>query len=116
MKTGQVHKLFEGVPTKSFNHISLCEGCIYGRHCRQKFPVCKQKRIERPLQLIHSDLCGPTPTLSIDGNKYFISFIDDFTRFTILYFLKKKLGAYNAFVENQCQLKILIIRTDNGGE
>ena len=45
--------------------------------------------------------------LSIDGNKYFISFIDDFTRFTALYFLKKKSGAYNAFtsykayVENQ---------------
>ena len=61
-------------------------------------------------------------SVSIDGNKYFISFIDDFTRFTVLYFLKKKSGAYNAFtsykayVENQCQLKISTIRTDNGGE
>ena len=61
-------------------------------------------------------------SLSIDGNKYFISFIDDFTRSTILYFLKKKSGEYNAFtsykayVENQGQLKILTIRTDNGGE
>ena len=84
--------------------------------------MCKKKRTERPLQLIHSDLCGPIPTLSIDGNKYFISFINDFRRFTILYFLKKKLGAFNAFtsykafVENQCQLKISTIRTDNGGE
>ena len=65
MKIGQVHKLFEGVPTKPFDHISLCEGCIYGKKCRQKFPVCKRKRTERPLQLIHSDLCGPIPTLSI---------------------------------------------------
>ena len=60
-------------------------------------------------------------SLSIDGNKYFISFID-FTRFTILYFLKKKLGAknsftsYKAYVENHSHLKILTIRTDNGGE
>ena len=61
-------------------------------------------------------------SLSIDGNKYFISFIDDFTRFTVLYFLKKKSRAYNAFtsykayVENQCKLKISTIHTDNGGE
>ena len=61
-------------------------------------------------------------SLSIDGNKYFISFIDDFTRFTVLYFLKKKSGAYNAFtsykayLENPRQLKISTIRTDNGGE
>ena len=122
MKTGQVHKLFEGIPTKSFGYISICEGCIYGKQCRQKFPISKQKRTERPLQLIHSDLCGPMQSVSIDGNKYFITFIDDYTRFTILYFLKKKSGAYNAFtsykayVENQCQHKISTIRTNNGGE
>jgi hypothetical protein len=52
-------------------------------------------------------------TKSINGNKYFISFIDDLTGFTILYFQKKKLGAYNAFtsykenVENQCRMKLL---------
>ena len=60
-------------------------------------------------------------SLSVHGNKYFFSFIDDFIRFTVLYFRKKKSGAYNAFtsykayVENQCQLKISTIRTDNGG-
>ena len=31
MKTGQVHKLFEGIPTKSFSYISICEGCIYDK-------------------------------------------------------------------------------------
>ena len=31
MKTSQVHKLFEGIPTKSFNYIPICEGCIYGK-------------------------------------------------------------------------------------
>ena len=122
MKTGQVHKLFEGIPTKSFSYISICEGCIYDKQCRQKFPISKQKRTEIPLQLIHSDLCGPMQSVSINSNKYFVTFTDDYTRFTILYFLKKKSGAYNAFtnykayVENQCQHKISTIRTDNGGE
>ena len=55
-------------------------------------------------------------SLSVHGNKYFFSFIDDFIRFTVLYFRKKKSGAYNAFtsykayVENQCQLKISNIK------
>ena len=83
LKIGQVHKLFEGIPTKSFSYISICEGCIYDKQCRQKFPISKQERTQRPLQLVDSDLCGPMQSLSIDGNKYFISFTDDFTRFTV---------------------------------
>ena len=116
IKTGQVHKLFEGIPKKSFSYISIGEGCIYGNQCLQKFQIGKQKRTERPLQLIHSDLCGPMQSLSVHGNKYFFSFIDDFIRFTVLYFRKKKSGAYNtftsykAYVENQCQLKISNIK------
>ncbi len=122
MKTCQIHKLLEGIPDKPFKYISVCEGCIYGKQSRQKFPNENHKKTERPLQLIHSDLCGPMQSLSLDGNKYFISFIDDYTRFTILYFLKAKSGSfkafenYKAYVENHCQLKVATIRTDNGGE
>mgnify|MGYP002775250692 FL=1 len=122
MKTGQIHKLLEGIPTRPFKYISVCEGCIYGKQCRQKFATNNNKKTERPLQVVHSDLCGPMQTTSLDGNRYFISFIDDFTRFTILYFLKEKSGAfkafisYKAYVENHGQHKISTIRSDNGGE
>ena len=122
MKTGQIHKLLEGIPTRPFKYISVCEGCIYGKQCRQKFATNNNKKTERPLQVVHSDLCGPMQTTSLDGNRYFISFIDDFTRFTILYFLKEKFGAfkafisYKAYVENHGQHKISTIRSDNGGE
>ena len=122
MKTGQIHKLLEGIPSRPFKYISVCEGCIYGKQCRQKFARNNNKKTERPLQVVHSDLCGPMQTTSLDGNRYFISFIDDFTRFTILYFLKEKSGAfkaftsYKAYVENHGQHKISTIRSDNGGE
>ena len=121
MKTIQTHKLSEGVPTTPFRHLPLCEGCIFGKQSRQPFPH-SASQTERRLQLVHSDLCGPMPTTSLNGNKYFISFIDDHTRFTIIYFLKAKSEAFNAFktykvyMENQCQSKINTIRTDNGGE
>ena len=76
----------------------------------------------KPLQLVHSYLCAPVPTPLITGNRYFITFTYEYTRFIVLYFLKNKAGAFNAFqtykalVENQCQAKITMIRTDNGGE
>ena len=122
MKTGQIHKLLEGIPSRPFKYISVCEGCIYGKQCRQKFATNNNKKTERPLQVVHSDLCGPMQTTSLDGNRYFISFIDDFTRFTILYFRKEKSRAfkaftsYKAYVENHGQHKISTIRSDNGGE
>ena len=121
MQTSQVHQLMEGIPRKPFKDLSICEGFIYGKQCRQRFPLHTHQTI-RPLQLVHSDLCGPLPTSSITGNRYFITFIDDYTRFTVVYFLKSKAGAFNAFqtykalAENQCQTKVTTIRTDNGGE
>ena len=77
---------------------------------------------ERPLQIIYSDLCGPLQIPSITGSRYFITFIDDFTRFTIIYFIKSKVNAFNAFktykalVEDQCQSQIKTITTYNGRE
>lgn len=41
------------------------------------------------LELVHTDLCGPIGTSSIGGASYFITFIDDYTRYTTVYFLKK---------------------------
>ena len=121
MKASQIHTIMEGIPRKPFNYLPICEGCIYGKQYRQKFPLHTHQS-KQPLELVHSDLCGPLQTSSITGNNYFITFIDDYTRFTIVYFLKSKSEAFKAFtsykalVENQSQFKIKIIRTDNGGE
>ena len=43
MKTCQIHKLGEGMPTQPFTYLSLCEGCIYGKQTRPKFPLSKRK-------------------------------------------------------------------------
>ena len=121
MKASQIHTIMEGIPRKPFTYLPICEGCMYGKQCRQKFPFHTHQS-NQPLEIIHSDICGPLQTYSITGNKYFITFIDDYTRFTIVYFLKNKSEAFKAFtsykalVENQSQFKIKIIRTDNGGE
>lgn len=77
---------------------------------------------KKPLELVHSDICGPMRVSSEGGSRYFISFIDDFSRFITVYFLKRKSDAlkvfkefkHNAETQTGCVLKTL--RTDNGTE
>lgn len=66
-----------------------CIPCIQGKHCRQPFKA-KGHREDRILELIHSDLCGPMETKSIGGSRYFLTFIDDASRKTVVYFLKSE--------------------------
>jgi hypothetical protein len=74
------------------------------------------------LQLVHSDLCRPLSYPSFSGCKYFLTFIDDFSRRTWVYFLKlksrvfDKFLAYKALVKKQFGHQIQRLRTYNGGE
>eukprot|EP00253_Pinus_taeda_P026414 PITA_26414 len=76
---------------------SLCEGCILGKQHRESFPSGKSIRTKAPLEIIHSDLCGPMQAASLAGNQYFLTFIDDFTGKTWLYFLKNKSEVFEKF-------------------
>jgi histone deacetylase 1/2 len=74
-----------------------------------------------PLQLVFSDLWGPAPT-SVGRHEYYISFIDDYSKFTWIYLLKRKSDALAAFVnfqklvERKLDRKILTVQSDWGGE
>jgi hypothetical protein len=75
----------------------ICEGCIFGKKHRESFPVGKSYRAKDPLEIVHSDICGPMKTTSIGGSTYFLTFIDDFSRKTWIYFLKHKFDALGCF-------------------
>lgn len=62
------------------NASGICEGCAFGKHCRDSFPSITNWRASPPLVLVHSDICGPMQTLTKVGNRYFLTFIDDCTR------------------------------------
>lgn len=74
------------------------------------------------LDIIHSDVYGPMVVKSLGGNKYYVTFIDDFSRKKWLYLLMKKDEAFKKFhefkneVENMTERKIKTLRFDNGGE
>lgn len=104
---------------KNFKN-TTCEVCIKAKQTRKPFSEIRQ-RATRPLEIIHTDVCGPLdPTW--DDKKYFITFLDDYTHFCTIKLLNGKHETFNAVKEfvNQAEakwnLKSSIIRCDNGGE
>ena len=97
-----------------------CKICIQAKMVKKPFP--KNERNIEILELIHSDICELNGQLTRGGNRYFITFIDNHSRFTYVYLMKTKDQAfdmfkcYKALVENQLGKKIKILRSDRGGE
>ncbi len=103
-------------PTFSF----VCGGCIEGKqHCKP-FPSDGGMPATKPLEIMHSDV--PMRTTSLGGARYFVTYIDDFSRKVWVYLLKskreclEKFKEFKALVETQSEHKIKVFRSDNGGE
>jgi hypothetical protein len=100
----------------------ICEGCILGKHPQEKFEKRKACMASSPLELVHSDIMGPFPHSSISKARYDLTFIDDYSRFTWVYFLKKKFKVFehlrdlNAHAETRSKRKIKALYTNNVGE
>ena len=98
-----------------------CESCLSGKMTKSPF-TGKGERASGVLDLIHSDVCGPMTTHARGGFSYFITFIDDFSRYGYMYLMKYKSEAFEKFkefrqeVEKQLGKSIKILRSDRGGE
>ena len=101
--------------------IEFCEHYIYGKRCRVQFHTSKSKS-RNILDYVHSDVWGPTKQPSKGGSSYYVSFIDDYSRYTWVYFLKtkdqvfEKFKEWKALVENRTGQKVKMLRSDNGNE
>ncbi|KAG8501714.1 hypothetical protein CXB51_004760 [Gossypium anomalum] len=101
---------------------TVCEVCQLGKQTRLPFPTNVAWRARERLELVYSDVCGPMKTSSLNDSKYFVLFIDNLTRFCLVYFLKQKSEVFEAFnkfkalAKNQPGCKIKALRTDNGTE
>ena len=97
-----------------------CQTCVEAKQTRTSFPSVK--RDTKPLDLIHTDLCDFKSIPSLGQKNYYITFIDDSTRYCHLYLLESKNEAFEAFkiykneVENQLERKIKVLKSDRGGE
>ena len=115
-------KLVTGMDFHPAKESEFCEGCAHGKQKRASFPKGQATRASEIIEIVHSDVCGPMQENSLGGNRYFVTFIDDKSRFTAVYFMKtkdqvlEKFKEYEAMVTNMTEKKIKILRSDNGGE
>ena len=99
----------------------ICEGFSIGKQQRAIFPQYKFRSYE-PLPLVHSDIFLPMETLSLANNKYFLLFVDDYSRVSRVYFRIQNSQAFNCFqkfkvrVEKEFRYYLKVLRTDRGGE
>src|SRR6266436_2356656 len=98
-----------------------CHGCELGKSSRLPFPS-SSKRASSPLEIVHSDLVGPLQCKSIQGNTYFATFLDDFSKTVVVIFLKAKsefkhaFEIYKAWAEKQLNAQMKCLHSDRGGE
>jgi len=99
---------------------SMCTACIQAKH-KQKIIKVKTKRTTKPFELVHSDVCGLFSTPTSAGHRYYIIFIDDYTRYTSVCVLpdkksKKCTSAYQSFQApvDSMGYEVKRFRCDNG--
>ncbi|GBE78927.1 predicted protein [Sparassis crispa] len=99
----------------------ICEPCLAGKMHANPFPT-SDSHASKPLELIHTDVHGPLPVCTHSGYRYWITFIDDYSRFRVVLLLKAKSEAFDAFkqykayAENLLEAKIKAVQDDKGGE
>jgi transposase InsO family protein len=113
--------LVKGIPQLECREDKVYVGCQYGK--AHQLPYQESKfRAKEPLELVHSDVFGRVKQSSIKGMRYMVTFIDDFSRYVWVFFMKEKSETLSKFiefrmkVENEVGRKIKCLRIDNGGE
>ena len=108
----------EVLSTLDFADFETCVNCIKGKQTNKSKKGAK--RSTNLLEITHIDIC--CPDMDANSPKYFINFIDDYSRYMYLYLLRSNDEALDAFkffkaeVDNQCGKHIKIVRSDRCGE
>ena len=123
-KISQLNKLelVRGLPKLKFTSDALCEACQKGNFSKTSFKAKNVVSTSITLEIMHIDLFGPVKTASINGKKYGLVIVDDYSRWTWVKFLKHKDESHSVFttfctlVQNETSLNIVKVRSDHGGE
>ncbi|KAJ9538735.1 hypothetical protein OSB04_031468 [Centaurea solstitialis] len=117
-----INNLVIGLPDFRYTKVSLCSACEKGKQTRASFKSKQISSISSPLQLLHMDLFGPVNVQSIAGKKYTLVIVDEFSRYTWVFFLRSKSDAPEEIIlfvrkmERLNNLTVRSIRSDHGTE
>ncbi|GKB62381.1 retrovirus-related pol polyprotein from transposon TNT 1-94, partial [Tanacetum coccineum] len=116
------NNIVNGLPKLKFVKDHLCSSCELGKAKRKSFHTKTTPSSKRRLQLLHMDLCGPMRVESINGKKYVLVIVDDFSRYTWTHFLRSKdetpgvLIDFLTLVQRGLHAQVTTVRTDKGTE
>ena len=83
------HNLVKGMKIPKSSSVSFCEECVEMKMFKKLYKPLGEIRSTRKFQCVHSDVCGPMSTESIGEKRYFVAFIDDYSRCCKVYFMRK---------------------------
>nr|GEZ58981.1 retrovirus-related Pol polyprotein from transposon TNT 1-94 [Tanacetum cinerariifolium] len=110
------------LPKVKFVKDHLCSSCELGKAKRKSFHTKLTPSSKRRLQLLHMDLCGPMRVASINGKRYVLVIVDDYSRYTWTHFLRSKdetpkvLIDFLRLIQRGLQAQVRVVRTDKGTE
>ncbi|GJV93422.1 retrovirus-related pol polyprotein from transposon TNT 1-94 [Tanacetum coccineum] len=114
--------LVAGLPSLTFSKDKNCSACEKGKHHRASFKTKRSFSISKCLHLLHMDLFGPVKPQTISHNKYTLVIVDEYSRYTWVFCLKKKSDAADCIMsfirkmENLNEVRVKELRSDNGTE
>ncbi|GJS89849.1 retrovirus-related pol polyprotein from transposon TNT 1-94 [Tanacetum coccineum] len=114
------NNIMNGLPKLKFVKDHLCSSCELGKAKRKSFHTKTTPSSKRRLQLLHMDLCGPMRVESINGKKYVLVIVDDYSRYTWTHFLRSKdetpgvLIDFLTLVQRGLHAQVTTVRTDKG--
>ncbi|GJZ07392.1 retrovirus-related pol polyprotein from transposon TNT 1-94 [Tanacetum coccineum] len=116
------HGLVRGLPKLKYQKDHLCSACALGKSKKHSHKPKAEDSIQEKLYLLHMDLCGPMRIQSINGRKYILVIVDDYSRFTWVKFLRSKdevpefVIKFLKMIQVRLNATVRNIRTDNGTE
>ena len=95
----------------------VCETCALGKQSSKPVPKETQSKSQKPLELVYLDIVGPFEVPSLSGSRYVITFIDEYSKHSIVKFMSKKSQTFEKFKEYVAEYGTpQRLRTDNGTE
>ena len=99
-----------------------CESCQFAKHHRLSYNSRVNKQASAPFELVHSDVWGSCPVVSLTEFRYFVTFVDDYSRTTWLYLMKNRSELFSHFrafcveIHTQFHVSVQNLRSENAKE
>ncbi|GJW55787.1 retrovirus-related pol polyprotein from transposon TNT 1-94 [Tanacetum coccineum] len=113
-------EVVNGLPKLKYVKDQLCSSCEMSKAKRSSFKTKAVPSSKGRLNLLHMDLCGPMRVASINGKKYILVIVDDYSRYTWTLFLRSKdetpevLKDFLTMIQRNLQAQVITVRTDRG--